>query len=266
MTTTDHESINKVDDEVEVKINNLKKCINTIHKNFETLRDGLLETAKKLDEDKICKRDEICNKIKEYLKEEIQNAKITSRWIEQSLPKEYKRKYENKKSEVSSLSDKEKEKEQDKKIMITADGTSANEEIKDNIADSDPTIKLNDNLSNPLKTDDLSENSTNEDCCSLCKPIHEKNIELEEAFKSVSLQTADKVKSIKIKIPKKRQIEINEEFNKCKEEVIVECHGYDKIVSIKADIFKENNHQQSNSSTSNDQYNNNDTSNDDYTY
>jgi hypothetical protein len=47
---------------------------------------------------------------------------------------------------------------------------------------------------------------------------------------------------------------------------IVECHGYDKIVSIKADIFKENNSQQSNPSTSNNQYNNNDTSNDDYTY
>ena len=124
----------------------------------------------------------------------------------------------------------------------------------------------NDNLSNPLKTDDLSENSTNEDGCSLCKPIHEKNKELEEAFKSISLQTADKLKPIKFKIPKERQIEINEEFNKCKEEVIVECHVYDKTVSIKADIFKENNPQQSNSSTSNDQYNNNDTSNDDYTY
>ena len=50
------------------------------------------------------------------------------------------------------------------------------------------------------------------------------------------------------------------------EDLIVECHVYDKTVSIKADIFKENTPQQSNSSTSNDQYNNNDTSNDDYTY
>ena len=73
----------------------------------------------------------------------------------------------------------------------------------------------NDTLSNPLKTDGLSENSTNEDGCSVCKPIYEKNMELEEALKSISLQTADKLKPIKFKIPKGRQIEINEEFNKC---------------------------------------------------
>ena len=123
----------------------------------------------------------------------------------------------------------------------------------------------NDTLSNPLKTGDLSENSTNEDGCSLCKPIQEKNKELVKAFKSISLQTADKLNPVEFRIPKERQTEINKKFNKCKEDIIIECHGYDKIVSIKADIFKENN-QQFNSSISNDQYNNNDTSNDDYTY
>lgn len=247
-------------------ISDLRLSVDLLDEKFETVRSLIQELARRLDESKICKTNEIGRKIKEILKDKIKERKISERWIEKCLADEYKREYSVNKTGVSSLSDKEKEKVKDKKIIITTDGISVNEEIDGNIADSDSTIKLNDNLSNPLKTDDLSENSTNEDGCSLCKPIYEKYEELEEAFKSISLQTADKVKSIKFKIPKGRQVEINEEFNKCKEDVIVECHGYDKIISIKADIFKENNHQQSNSSTSNDQYNNNDTSNDDYTY
>ena len=97
--------------------------------------------------------------------------------------------------------------------MITADGFSVNEEIEDNnIADTDSIIKLNDNLSNPHKTDNLSQNSTSKDCCSLCKPIHEKNMKLEEAFKSISLQTADKLNPVEFKISKDRQTEINQEL------------------------------------------------------
>ena len=242
-------------------ISDLKRIIDLLGEKFETVRSLIQELARRLDESKICKTNEIGRKIKEILIDKIKEGKISERWIEKCLADEYKREHSGKKNRSSSVS--EKEELEDKKIMITADGISINE---DNIADSNSTKKLSDNLSNPLKTDDFSENSTNDDGCSLYKPIQEKNKELEEAFKSISLQTADKLKPIKFKIPKERQIEINEEFNKCKEEVIVECHGYDKIISIKADIFKENNPQQSNSSISNDQYNNNDKSNDNYTY
>jgi len=259
----DHESFSKVDDEVEVKINNIKKCINTIHKNFKTLRDGTLELAKKLDEDKICKRDEICNKIKEYVKEEIQNGKITARWIEQSLPKEYKRKYENK-SEVSSLSEKQNLK--DKEIVMTVDGNSVKEKLNNNLTISDSKIELNNNSSDELKEEDLSTSSIIENGCLICESVQEENRELKEALRSCSLQTADKETPIEFKIPKNRYDEIKRELHRCKEYVIVQCHGYDKIVSIKADILRENNPQQSNSSISTDQYNNNDTSNDDYTY
>jgi len=231
------------------------------------LEEHIIELAKRLSESKLYELSTISSVIKEILMDKIKEGKITERYIEKCLPSEYKRKYQ-KKSEIISDSEKENEKEklEDKKIMITADGISVNEEIDDNITDSDSTIKLNDNLSNPLKTGDFSENSTNEDCCSLCKPIQEKNKELEEAVKSISLQTADKLNLVEFRIPKERQTEINEKFNICNKEIIVQYHGSDKIILIIADLLKENNPQQSNSSTSNDQYNNNDISNDDYTY
>jgi hypothetical protein len=111
-------------EKIEAKINNLKRYINTIHQNFETLREEILEFAKKLDEDRICSRDKICNRIKEYLKEEIQSGKITSRWIEQCLPKEYKRKYEKDKSELTSLLP------ETKKLLVNTDGRLTMNKIK----------------------------------------------------------------------------------------------------------------------------------------
>ena len=261
---SNHYGYDEIGPEFSDIISDLKRSVDLLGEKFETVRSLIQELARRLDESKICKTNEIGRKIKEILIDKIKEGKISERWIEKCLADEYKREHSGKKNRTTSVS--EKEELEDNKIMITADGISVNEEIDDNITDSDSTIKLSDNLSNHLKTDDLSENSTNEDGCSLCKPIHDENKELKEALKSISLQTADKLKPIKFKILKERQIEINEEFNKCKEEVIVECHGYDKIISIKADIFKENNPKQSNSSTYNNQYNNNDTSNDDYTY
>jgi hypothetical protein len=45
---------------------------------------------------------QICRKIKEMLKDKINEGKITGKWVEECLPQEYKRKYA--KSELSSLS------------------------------------------------------------------------------------------------------------------------------------------------------------------
>lgn len=64
----------------------------------------ILEIARILDESKQCLRDQICRRIKEILRDKIREGKITPKWIEESLPKEYKREYN--KSELSSLSKK----------------------------------------------------------------------------------------------------------------------------------------------------------------
>jgi hypothetical protein len=49
-----------------------------------------------LDEDHVVKQDQICRKIKEFLKDKIQERKISEGWIEEWLPTEYKRKYRGK--------------------------------------------------------------------------------------------------------------------------------------------------------------------------
>ncbi|HZA08416.1 MAG TPA: hypothetical protein VE619_11990 [Nitrososphaeraceae archaeon] len=65
------------------------------------------------------KRNQICRKIKQILKDKITERKITAKWIEKCLPSEYKRKYnDNKnkkiKSELSSLSDSKHQDNDDK--------------------------------------------------------------------------------------------------------------------------------------------------------
>jgi hypothetical protein len=101
-------------------VTKLKAVIDELAKNFANAKDLLLELARLLDETKQCKeRSQICRKIKEMLKEKIAEGKITAKWIEECLPLEYKRRYNNSnnnnniKSELSSLSGSEQEKDGD---------------------------------------------------------------------------------------------------------------------------------------------------------
>lgn len=116
----------------------------------------------------------------------------------------------------------------------------------------DSTIKNNNNnLLNNIKKENLLENRTNQNSCSSCKLKDEEIRELNDILKSTSfIQTADKLNLIEFRIQKESQTEINEKFNICNKELIVKCHGYNKIVSITADTVKETN-QPSNSTVSN---------------
>ena len=68
--------------------------------SLRLVREIILQLAKCLDENKHCETNEICSLIKKMLADKIEEAKITARWIEDCLPKEYKRKYA--KSELTS--------------------------------------------------------------------------------------------------------------------------------------------------------------------
>lgn len=80
----------------------LKTVIVEMSKNSETAKTLIQKLANELDERKLCKTDEISRKIKQTLKDEIREGKITARWIEDSLSGKYKRPY-CKKCEVGSL-------------------------------------------------------------------------------------------------------------------------------------------------------------------
>jgi hypothetical protein len=87
--------------EIRGLVADLRMCIDIWSDNSKRAKDILLEIAKQLVERKVCDKDKISITIKHMLREKIDEAKITERWIEECLPEDYKRKYA--KSEESSL-------------------------------------------------------------------------------------------------------------------------------------------------------------------
>jgi len=111
----------KQDYYIEDIITRLNKAIDEYNKISTTARDLILELAKAMRESKSCKKSsEISSKIKKLLQDTITEKKITKRWIEESLPSEFKRKY-SPKSEQCSLS-KDKDKPQQHQIMVDTSG------------------------------------------------------------------------------------------------------------------------------------------------
>lgn len=98
----EYENETEMDPKISNILTNIKNKIDELGIVSSTIREHILELAKHLDEDKKCQRDRISVLIKNLLAEKIKEAKISARWIEGCLPKEYKRKYA--KSELTSHS------------------------------------------------------------------------------------------------------------------------------------------------------------------
>lgn len=71
----------------------LKKRIDNFSILAKEIKGLILEYARWLDENRQCRHAEICRKIKNELKDEINQGKISVKWIEECLPREYKRRY-----------------------------------------------------------------------------------------------------------------------------------------------------------------------------
>jgi hypothetical protein len=152
-------------------ITNLKLAVDQLSKDFTKAKDLIHELARHLDESKLCKRAQISRKIKEILKDKIEEGKITEKWIEDCLSSEYKRKY-TPKSEVSSLS-----KENGKEIEVDASGNSI---VSATTSDANPNNIARDYESRPPDAESLNTDAS---------PIDE---DLELAVKkSTSFTTAD---------------------------------------------------------------------------
>lgn len=88
---------------VKVSVSDLKAAIDAMAESSETVKDHILEIARQVDERQLCKQDEISRVIKRLLKDKIAEGKITEKWIEDCLPKEYKRKYEKRSASLSEM-------------------------------------------------------------------------------------------------------------------------------------------------------------------
>jgi len=133
-------------------INDLRLVVDQLGKDFIKAKDLIHELARRLDESKQCERDQVSRKIKEILKDEIREGKITAKWIEDCLPSEYKRKYTTK-SEDTSLS-----KESTKEIEVDAQGNSISEP-ESAIFESTETSSENQSIPSPSQEIQEADNS-----------------------------------------------------------------------------------------------------------
>lgn len=170
----------------------LKHVVDRIHKDFKEARDLILEIAHRLDEGRFCERGHISRRIKEMLQDQIKERKITPKWIEDCLPREYKRKYTSK-SEVSSLSDNDNDAatapEETKKIVVDTQGRPIEEENLEPTADRVIT-NAGDILTAPQEG--LNKQIKPDLECPSCKELYAEVIELSETVKKITfLKTAD---------------------------------------------------------------------------
>lgn len=91
---------------IECILTDLRVVIDKIDKNFINAKKLILKLGEALFSIKQYEQSQICRIIKQSLKDKIREGKITEKWIEECLPKNYKRKYT--KSELSSLSKSDK--------------------------------------------------------------------------------------------------------------------------------------------------------------
>src|SRR5215469_3494796 len=98
------ETIHSLPENVKSIVRNLRIAVEQMHLGITKAKELILETARQLDEEHIEEQDKICKKIKEILKDKIQEGKISEGWIEECLPREYKRKYIRSESQQNHLS------------------------------------------------------------------------------------------------------------------------------------------------------------------
>src|SRR5215469_969733 len=97
------ETIDSLPENVKSIARNLRIAIEQMHLSLAKAKELILETARQLDEEHVEEQANICKKIKEILKDKIQEGKISEGWIEECLPREYKRKYTRTESQQNHL-------------------------------------------------------------------------------------------------------------------------------------------------------------------
>jgi hypothetical protein len=216
-----HPSVNGI-------ITDLKMMIENLHLKFTKLGEIIQELARRLDEEQICKQENICQVIKEILNEKIAEGKISERYIESCLPTEYKRKHIRKKSiETEQISVSQKS-NQSASLIQTDEPNNNSDYIK---AERPIEAQFNNKLTkNPPKLDAKYEG------CSICKDVIAENKELREiAQKNITFLSAEALNN-GIKISKNKAKEIDDVSKRCKDFIYLIFDIEGNIIGIKSDI------------------------------
>lgn len=215
-----HENEIETDPKISKILTDVKNKIDELGIVFATIREHILQLAKYLDEEKKYQRDRISVLIKNLLAEKVKEAKITARWIEGCLPKEYKRKYA--KSEESSL---------------TSYGNNSEPQSSIIVHENDDTIGFRANEIEQSRDSNMEISANLFSAEEQAKKI----IELEQALlESSKFRRAHELEE-QFEIPKLKQIELNEAFADCTNIIFVKFDANNKLKSIQPDSFNTEN-------------------------
>ena len=263
-------TIDSLPENVKSIARNLRIAVDQMHLGLTKAKELILETARQLDEEHVEERAKICKKIKEILKDKIQEGKISEGWIEECLPREYKRKYARTESQQNHLSggqqpelvvstkgnqisESDKHSDIDSKAPDTEPISSLFERQKDqspSAGEASPVAVVDQSSYNQLKTntkssivDDIAPSGqlhkqTRQECSS-CLELQDEVIQLREALRRISIPTADKIQAIGLgfTIPKEKYEIVRDAMDRSKRAIFVECDGSKKFLHVKPDMY-----------------------------
>ena len=204
------ESIDSLPENVKSIARNLRNAVDQMHLGLTKAKELILESARVLDEEHVEEQDKICKKIKEILKDKIQEGKISEGWIEECLPREYKRKYTKTESQQNHLSG-----VQHPELVLSTKGNQ--------ISQSDKPSDIN---SKAPDTEAISS-------------LFERQEDQSPAAADVnSMRKADEIprSESKIIIPKEKHQMMRDAMKKSKNAIFVICDGSKKFVRVVADV------------------------------
>jgi hypothetical protein len=233
------ETIDSLPDNVKSIARNLRIAVEQMHLGLTKAKELILETARQLDEEHVEEQDKICKKIKEILKDKIQEGKISEGWIEECLPSEYKRKYARTESQQNHLSE----------LVVSTKGNQISQ------SDIDSKAPDTEAISSLFKRQEVQSPSSGEGSpaedvnshpsdkyigqeCSSCLELQDQVTQLKEVLQQISISTADQIQAFGFEfiIPKEEHELVKDAMDKSKSAIIVIYDQSKKFVRALADV------------------------------
>jgi hypothetical protein len=258
------ETIDSLPENVKSIARSLRIAVEQMYLGLTKAKELILETARQLDEQHVEEQAKICKKIKDILRDEIHEGKISEGWIEECLPREYKRKYIRTESQQNHLSE----------LIVSTKGNRIPQSDIDNKApdteaisslferqeDKSPSAGETSHASgdNQLKTN--TDSSTVDNFapygdvnllshpsdkyigqeCTNCFELQDEVAQLREALHRISIATADQIPAseFEIIIPKDEYGMVKDAMDKSESAIFVKCDGSKKFALAVADVDK----------------------------
>jgi hypothetical protein len=242
------ETIDSLPENVKSIARNLRIAVEQMHLGLTKAKELILETARQFDEQHIEEQAKICKKIKEILKDKIQEGKISEGWIEECLPREYKRKYTRTESQQNHLSG-----VQQPELVVSTKGNQISQsDIDSKPLDTEAISSLFErqeerspsageaSIPSAADVNILSQSSDKQigQECTSCLELQDQVTQLKEALQRLSIPTADQIPASKFEliIPEEKYEMVKDAMDKSKSTIFVICDGSKKFVRAVADV------------------------------